>query len=312
MPRRLPVRPNLEQLRQQAKDLLRAYGAGDRVAQRLFAQYLPALTQASRRILLAHAQLVIAREYGFASWAKLKQRIEMPPAEQPMLGPARNRAEQQRLRALRKIAREQSIALIAEQLVVFARDQSLWQLFSTLAIGRYEGDLVRAYLVAHGAYTVVIDALLMAAEHPNARLRFLAAQAMDHFADQRCAEPLQRLLHDPVPRVRWAAIHSLQCAECKLAPLATEGDPLATLIDLALHDPSVKVRRVATYELGQACADPRALAALEAIRDQEGDQAIVYSARQALKRHAQAARPGRASERSYTELRSSVDQAPDT
>jgi hypothetical protein len=64
---------------------------------------------------------------------------------------------------------------------------------------------------------------------------------------------------------------------------------LATLIDLALHDPSVKVRRVATYELGQACADPRAVATLESIREQEADRTIQYGVRQALKRYTQVA-----------------------
>ena len=277
MPRTLPVRPNLDQLRHQAKDLLRAYVVGDRAAQQLFAQYLPALVHASRPVVLAHAQLVLAREYGFASWVKLKQHVEMPPVPDSR----RDQAEQRRLRQL---AREQRTVEVAELLAALAREQDLWQLFSALAMGRYHGDAVRAYMVAQGTYALVIDALLVAAQHPNARLRFLAAQAMDHFADQRCAEPLQRMLHDPVPRVRWAAIHSIQCEECKLAPLATDGDLLATLIDLALHDPSVKVRRVATYELGQACADPRATAALEAIQQQEADRTIQYDVRQALKR----------------------------
>src|SRR5258708_5888535 len=51
----LPEKPNLEHLRKQAKDLLRA---------------------APATMKLADAQPLIAREYGFASWPKLKEHVE--------------------------------------------------------------------------------------------------------------------------------------------------------------------------------------------------------------------------------------------
>lgn len=65
----LPVRTNLEQLRHQAKDLLRAAKAGD-------ADALRRMRAASDRVELASAQLALAREYGFASWARLKSEVE--------------------------------------------------------------------------------------------------------------------------------------------------------------------------------------------------------------------------------------------
>ena len=107
---------------------------------------------------------------------------------------------------------------------------------------------------------------------------------MDHFADPRCAEPLRRLLHDPVPRVRWAALHSLTCEACKLEPLPATDDLVVSLIDLAQHDVSIKVRRVATYELGNVCQDERARAALATILAQEPDRTIRRHARAALDR----------------------------
>src|SRR3712207_5386442 len=55
-------RVNLEQLRKQAKELVRAARAGDRVA-------LSRL--AGREPMLANAQLVLAREHGFRSWPAL-------------------------------------------------------------------------------------------------------------------------------------------------------------------------------------------------------------------------------------------------
>ena len=172
------------------------------------------------------------------------------------------------------------------RLVTAAEQSDSWRLFAALRIGKREGELVRAYLVAHGGYTTVVDALLVAADHPRARLRFLAAQAMDHFADQRCAEPLWRLLADPAPRVRWAALHSLQCEACKLAPLTFGGDVTGRVIELALHDPSIKVRRVAAYELGQVCTEERVVVALQAIRAKATDQTVLRNVQRALERHA--------------------------
>jgi hypothetical protein len=65
----LPPRPDLDQLRRQAKDLLRAARDGDPAATTRLASVAGTAT-------LASAQLVIAREYGFPSWARLKAEVE--------------------------------------------------------------------------------------------------------------------------------------------------------------------------------------------------------------------------------------------
>ena len=65
----LPVRTDLEQLRRQAKDLLRAAKSGD-------ADALARIGAVSDRLILASAQLALAREYGFASWPRLKSEVE--------------------------------------------------------------------------------------------------------------------------------------------------------------------------------------------------------------------------------------------
>ena len=65
----LPSRPDLEQARRQAKELLRAARAGDgEAAARIVA--------VSDRQTLAGAQLALAREHGFPSWSRLKREIE--------------------------------------------------------------------------------------------------------------------------------------------------------------------------------------------------------------------------------------------
>ena len=65
----LPVRPDLDQLRHQAKDLLHAAQRGDPDA-------VARIRAVSGRIMLSTAQLAVAREYGFASWARLKLEVE--------------------------------------------------------------------------------------------------------------------------------------------------------------------------------------------------------------------------------------------
>jgi hypothetical protein len=65
----LPTRPDLEQIRHQAKDLLRAARSGD-------GESLVRIRAVSPRLTLASAQLAVAREYGFANWPKLKLEVQ--------------------------------------------------------------------------------------------------------------------------------------------------------------------------------------------------------------------------------------------
>lgn len=80
-PSTLPDRPSLENLKKQAKSLLRAAQGGDAAALQRFA-VLPAFagrtaTELHGRDLALHdAQSVIARELGFASWNALREEVE--------------------------------------------------------------------------------------------------------------------------------------------------------------------------------------------------------------------------------------------
>jgi hypothetical protein len=79
--RRLPVRPNLEQLKHQAKDLLRAVHARDAEAVRELRAHHPqgsTIDPASAK--LADAQLALARAYGASSWPRLVQACELTDA----------------------------------------------------------------------------------------------------------------------------------------------------------------------------------------------------------------------------------------
>ena len=82
--RRLPSNPNLDHLKSQARDLLKARASCDVQAAQRIREFHPRFqewTDAAifgTRFRLSDAQLTIAHERGFASWARLKRRIEQP------------------------------------------------------------------------------------------------------------------------------------------------------------------------------------------------------------------------------------------
>ena len=81
MASQLPERPNLEQLKRQAKDLLRSAKAGQSDALARF-RTLPAFAhhrddfKLAATVALHDAHSVVAREHGFLSWTALVERVE--------------------------------------------------------------------------------------------------------------------------------------------------------------------------------------------------------------------------------------------
>jgi hypothetical protein len=97
--RHLPSNPNLDHLKHQAKDLLKertAHTPG--VAQRI-REFHPRFGRATdaeifdAQLSLSDAQLTIAREYGFPSWARLKRHIEKPTLSDRLDLPHQQRIE---------------------------------------------------------------------------------------------------------------------------------------------------------------------------------------------------------------------------
>jgi hypothetical protein len=77
--RRLPVRPDLEQLHRQAKELLRAIHAGDANAIAELREHHPESIDPSAA-KLADAQLVLARSYRASSWTRLVHAVRLADA----------------------------------------------------------------------------------------------------------------------------------------------------------------------------------------------------------------------------------------
>lgn len=82
--RTLPSHPNLDHLKHQAKDLMKAHTARTLAAAQVIREFHPRFSGASDEAIfaaefkLSGAQLTIAREHGFPSWTRLKRRIEKP------------------------------------------------------------------------------------------------------------------------------------------------------------------------------------------------------------------------------------------
>jgi ankyrin repeat protein len=93
----LPGRASLEQLKNQAKDLMRARRAGDLAALQRTREFHPRFERAAdaqitaAEFKLSDAQLTVAREYGFPSWPRLKARIERPTTSDDTALPAQER-----------------------------------------------------------------------------------------------------------------------------------------------------------------------------------------------------------------------------
>jgi HEAT repeat protein len=137
-------------------------------------------------------------------------------------------------------------------------------------------------LRAYGDFA--LDALIAGMSHPNWRVRHGCADLMDHLADQRCTQPLVRLLNDPVESVRRLALHALGCQRCKACPL--DADVVSHLIERIQRDSSIRVRRVAVHMLGCQPADARARKLLESLLQNETDTKLLARARWSLTRHA--------------------------
>ena len=95
----LPPNANIDHLKYQSKDLLTALAAQDpQVAQRI-REFHPKFKKSTdnvifgARLKLSDAQLVIAREYGFPSWMRLRKHIEKPTPADHLNSPHHERIE---------------------------------------------------------------------------------------------------------------------------------------------------------------------------------------------------------------------------
>ena len=75
--RHFPVRPDLDQLKHQAKDLLRNIRRGDADALAEFSKFHPGAGAVPANIKLSEAQFALARSYGAPSWPRMVQSCKL-------------------------------------------------------------------------------------------------------------------------------------------------------------------------------------------------------------------------------------------
>jgi hypothetical protein len=92
MPTRpLPARPSLEHLKAQARDIMRDHAAATPQACQRLREFHPRFAglsdseAAATALGWSDALLAIAREYGFASWARLKHRVDSAGGDLPLI-----------------------------------------------------------------------------------------------------------------------------------------------------------------------------------------------------------------------------------
>lgn len=208
---RLPFRPNLDHLRQQAKDLLAE-----------LRHESPQLTQ----LRLAAAQRLLARRYGFSSWAALRGRAE------------RLREIEHHVRRFEKVHARNFPAI---------RPLVSMDLITDGALG-HPSPVVRRLciqLLDHVIDERGIPVLVKALNDPVPRVRRHALHALTcdrckpHAIDADVLTPvLERARRDPNDKVRFYAVAALQAR-------ASEPGVRQALARLAAEERSPNVRRAA-------------------------------------------------------------------
>ena len=102
-----------------------------------------------------------------------------------------------------------------------------------------------------------IEALIWGLSHESPVVRRCCLELLDQHPDPRAVPHILGALEDPVPRVRWHAVHALLCDACKAGESFLTSDVAARLRRVAEHDPSPKVRGYARWALSERRAAER-------------------------------------------------------
>ena len=144
--------------------------------------------------------------------------------------------------------------------------------------------IARAALLSGGK--PALAALIRGMAHPNPKMRVWCTAILDHMEaewEARCIQAVIERLSDDVPRVRSMAVHALSCQICH--PALPDVDVVAPLLQLALNDPSIRVRRAAVRHLALLPYDDRVVEALQDRLAGETDAFLHKGIELALRKH---------------------------
>jgi ankyrin repeat protein len=181
MKRRLPPRPNLEQLKKQAKMILKGHQATDPQTLKRIQEQHPRWRKASEAAIqrahftLSDAQLVLANEYGFETWSKLKTHVLLHAG-----GPS----NEETVKVLRAAAGRGDLDRLAE----------LLEAHPDLINERGgEGTRTALHSAVFGDHEAAVEFLLQRGADPNIRCEGDYAFPL-HFAAEKQRFPIIRLL----------------------------------------------------------------------------------------------------------------------
>ena len=197
--RSLPDRPDLAQQKKQAKELLKSFTADDAEAGARVRAVLPD----KERITLADAQLVLAREYGFVSWAALKRHVDARAVETSPIAQVHDAFRRGDAGAVRRLVRqhptlralinEPALSFDSPAIVAFADDPAMVEVLLELGAdpNRRSDWWAGGFHALHSATGEAAERLLAAGAVPDA----CAAANLDR------PELLDRMLRDDPARV---------------------------------------------------------------------------------------------------------------
>ena len=90
-----------------------------------------------------------------------------------------------------------------------------------------------------------LEALIWGLSHDNPVVRWQCLQLLDAHPDHRAVPEILNLLNDPVPRVRWHALHALECDACKAGESLLTPTLLSKINLLSKQDENKRVRSYA-------------------------------------------------------------------
>jgi HEAT repeat protein len=89
-------------------------------------------------------------------------------------------------------------------------------------------------------------------KHKNASVRYYCCSLLDHFLLPEALEDLLSMVHDPNPKVRTMALHTLACDRCKEGDCRpAEKDVLPVALQTLNEDTDAHVRAMAVEVVGQ-------------------------------------------------------------
>jgi HEAT repeat protein len=88
--------------------------------------------------------------------------------------------------------------------------------------------------------------------HENASVRYYCCSLLDHFLVSEALEDVVSMVHDPDPKVRVMALHTLACDRCKEGDCRpAEAEVLPTALQILNDDGDAHVRAMAVEVVGQ-------------------------------------------------------------